>query len=74
MYGNFTSEVWDLSGPEKGFLAAESHNPLKLLYAQDIYSAFVWAAGKEATTQPIPGGAEEIQHIGTTTTNNNNYW
>ncbi|KAJ0382392.1 hypothetical protein COL922a_012677 [Colletotrichum nupharicola] len=35
MYGNFTSEVWDLSGPEKGFLAAQSHNPLKLLYAQD---------------------------------------
>jgi ankyrin repeat protein len=38
-------------------LATESYNPLKLLYTQDMFSAFMWAAAK-TLTDPIKGGAD----------------
>ncbi|KAH6847821.1 hypothetical protein B0I37DRAFT_152071 [Chaetomium sp. MPI-CAGE-AT-0009] len=38
-------------------LAAASYGPLKLLYAQDMFSAFMWALAK-TLTDPIKGGAE----------------
>ncbi|KAK7420559.1 hypothetical protein QQX98_002758, partial [Neonectria punicea] len=37
-------------------LAIESYAPLELLYAQDMLSAFIWAAAK-TLTDPIEGGA-----------------
>ncbi|CAH0055787.1 unnamed protein product, partial [Clonostachys solani] len=36
------------------FLATESHDPLNLLYAQDMFSAFMWAVAK-TLTHPIEG-------------------
>ncbi|PNP60634.1 hypothetical protein FNYG_14637 [Fusarium nygamai] len=38
-------------------LATESYSPLKLLYAQDMFSAFMWATAK-TLTKPIEGGAD----------------
>ncbi|KAF5538515.1 ankyrin repeat [Fusarium mexicanum] len=38
-------------------LVAESYSPLKLLYAQDIFSAFIWSMAK-SLQGPLPGTAE----------------
>ncbi|KAK1770501.1 ankyrin repeat-containing domain protein [Phialemonium atrogriseum] len=40
---------------EDRLLAIESHEPLKLLYAQDMFSAFMWAVAKSA--DPVKGNA-----------------
>ncbi|RYP44949.1 hypothetical protein DL768_008642 [Monosporascus sp. mg162] len=44
-------------GARYAFLATESYSPLKLLYAQDMFSAFVWAAA-ETMTRPVEGSAD----------------
>lgn len=49
-------------GIYSGLLATESHQPLKMLYSQDMFSAFMWAAAK-AMPDPIQDGAE-IQPTG----------
>ncbi|KAH7243933.1 hypothetical protein B0J15DRAFT_451668 [Fusarium solani] len=41
----------------KAVLATESHGPLKLLYAQDMFSAFMWAAAK-TLKKPLKGSAD----------------
>ncbi|WYZ42190.1 hypothetical protein EsH8_V_001085 [Colletotrichum jinshuiense] len=41
----------------RSFLATESHKPLKLLYAQDMFSAFMWAVAK-TQSEPIEGSAD----------------
>ncbi|KAF4334970.1 ankyrin repeat [Fusarium beomiforme] len=41
----------------KILLVAESYSPLKLLYAQDIFSAFMWTAA-DLLSNPMPGAAE----------------
>ncbi|KAL1883246.1 hypothetical protein Daus18300_000304 [Diaporthe australafricana] len=46
-------------------LAAESYQSLKVLYAQDMYSAFMRAAAKEMG-RPLPGSSEEIRSSGGT--------
>ncbi|KAF5687619.1 ankyrin repeat protein [Fusarium circinatum] len=38
-------------------LVTESYSPLKLLYAQDIFSAFIWSMAK-SLHGPLPGAAE----------------
>ncbi|KAH7013118.1 hypothetical protein EDB80DRAFT_364139 [Ilyonectria destructans] len=49
----------DLSKGRTGHthLAIESYSPLELLYAQDMFSAFIWAAAK-TLSDPIGGDAD----------------
>ncbi|KAM5353012.1 hypothetical protein ACJZ2D_017120 [Fusarium nematophilum] len=47
----------DGEGTGYDLLATESYDRLKLVYAQDMFSSFMWAAAKTLTT-PVEGGAD----------------
>ncbi|KAF4460127.1 ankyrin repeat [Fusarium albosuccineum] len=65
--GNYWYKRWDMTKPSfdgwrpeeamNGLLAAESHAPLKLLYAQDVFTAFMHSAAK-TLPEPVPDGCE----------------
>jgi ankyrin repeat protein len=46
------------------FLATQTLIPLKLLYAQDLFTSFMWAVAKELATA-VDGGAEVHHHDAT---------
>ncbi|KAF4985886.1 hypothetical protein FDECE_16248 [Fusarium decemcellulare] len=68
--GNSRYKKWELKKvsfddhatetPANGLLATESHAPLKLLYAQDMFTAFMQSAAKKLLA-PVPDGCE-IRH------------
>lgn len=51
-------------------LATESYDSLKLVYAQDMFSSFMWAVAKMLKA-PVEGGADIIQP---STSNSNDAW
>lgn len=50
-----------ISTAADGFLAVESFIPLKLLYAQQIFTAFMWSAAK-VMPRCIPGESSRLYH------------
>ncbi|KAM6513874.1 hypothetical protein FALCPG4_015075 [Fusarium falciforme] len=53
-YNSYDGEVVD---PGVELVATETHVPLKQLYAQDMFTSFMWALAK-SLPEPIQGGAD----------------